>query len=294
MSCDTEREKIQAFIDGELSEEETAVLREHCMSCPSCAKYLREMLAMQKAVNELAEDTVPEGLHNRIMAAYRREKRGFLPWIKRNPVIAVAAVLVIVVGTVYGTGVLKASFDSNMRSAALSAENVQEKADEEGVGDRSMGYAALTTAAGATTQAQLSTTAAAVTTKATTAGAVVTSPATAAATTAADSDKLKTLREEAEKMIPDLPVTEEYSFVRVVKTESIPIEFDEWTAVTDREYNGESVTILYAIVSEERAQEILDATLVDSSYYCDDASVYPKLTASAENGLFIMIVPQGA
>lgn len=289
MSCDTEREKIQAFIDGEQTEDETAALREHCMSCPSCAKYLREMLAMQKAVNELDGETVPAGLHSKIMAAYRREKRGFLPWIRRNPAIAAAAVLVIAVGAVYGAGALKAGFGANMKSDAMRTENIQQESAEDSMGDRALGFAAQTTAA-AITEAQGSTTAAA--TAAATTAAAATSPATATETTVGED--LQALREEAEKMIPDLPVTEEYSFVRVVKTESIPLEFKEWTAVADREYNGESVTILYAVVTKEREQEILDATLAHSSYYCDDASVYPKLTAGVENGLFIMIVPQGA
>ena len=108
------------------------------------------------------------------------------------------------------------------------------------------------------------------------------------------SEELRALREAAEQMIPELPVTEPYAFVSVVKTETIPLEFEESAMYADQEYNNELVTILCAIVSKEREEEILGETLIHSSYYCDDPAVYPKLTADAENGLLILIVPQGA
>lgn len=167
-----------------------------------------------------------------------------------------------------------------------------------------MSYSLKTTVAGATAAGALPQTTAAQTT----AGAVQTTAATmAAADTAAGvstdpketgaedvSEELRALREEAEKMIPELPVTEPYAFVSVVKTETIPLEFEESAMYADQEYNNELVTILCAIVSKEREEEILGETLIHSSYYCDDPEVYPKLTADAENGLLILIVPQGA
>ena len=70
-------------------------------------------------------------------------------------------------------------------------------------------------------------------------------------------------------MIPELPVTEPYAFVSVVKTETIPLEFEESAMYADQEYNNELVTILCAIVSKEREEEILGETLIHSSYYCD-------------------------
>lgn len=75
MPCEQYREKIQLFVDGMLSDEETAALREHCMHCRSCAVYLREMDALQRAVQALGGEPVPQDLHAGIMAAYREEKR---------------------------------------------------------------------------------------------------------------------------------------------------------------------------------------------------------------------------
>ncbi len=301
MSCDIRKDEIQSFIDGELPDEDVAALREHCMHCPDCADYLREMLKLQEAVQSLADEPVPGGLHSKIMTAYRREKRGIMPWLRRNPALAAAAAVVLLVGTVLG-----ASLGSAMGGASSAPAMELAKIDEDSTQDQEnvMSYSLKTTVAGATAAGALPQTTAAQTT----AGAVQTTAATmAAADTAAGvstdpketgaedvSEELRALREEAEKMIPELPVTEPYAFVSVVKTETIPLEFEESAMYADQEYNNELVTILCAIVSKEREEEILGETLIHSSYYCDDPAVYPKLTADAENGLLIMIVPQGA
>ncbi|MDY5016363.1 MAG: zf-HC2 domain-containing protein [Eubacteriales bacterium] len=301
MSCDIRKDEIQSFIDGELPDEDVAALREHCMHCPDCADYLREMLKLQEAVQSLADEPVPGGLHSKIMTAYRREKRGIMPWLRRNPALAAAAAVVLLVGTVLG-----ASLGSAMGGASSAPAMELAKIDEDSTQDQEnvMSYSLKTTVAGATAAGALPQTTAAQTT----AGAVQTTAATmAAADTAAGvstdpketgaedvSEELRALREEAEKMIPELPVTEPYAFVSVVKTETIPLEFEESAMYADQEYNNELVTILCAIVSKEREEEILGEMLIHSSYYCDDPEVYPKLTADAENGLLILIVPQGA
>ena len=271
------------------------------MHCPDCADYLREMLKLQEAVQSLADEPVPGGLHSKIMTAYRREKRGIMPWLRRNPALAAAAAVVLLVGTVLG-----ASLGSAMGGASSAPAMELAKIDEDSTQDQEnvMSYSLKTTVAGATAAGALPQTTAAQMT----AGAVQTTAATmATADTAAGvstdsketgaedvSEELRALREEAEKMIPELPVTEPYAFVSVVKTETIPLEFEESAMYADQEYNNEIVTILCAIVSKEREEEILGEMLIHSSYYCDDPEVYPKLTADAENGLLIMIVPQGA
>lgn len=305
MSCDIRKDEIQSFIDGELPDEDVAALREHCMHCPDCADYLREMLKLQEAVQSLADEPVPGGLHSKIMTAYRREKRGIMPWLRRNPALAAAAAVVLLVGTVLG-----ASLGSAMGGASSAPAMELAKIDEDSTQDQEnvMSYSLKTTVAGATAAGALpQTTAAQTTAAATTAAVTAATKDGATADTAAGvstdpketgaedvSEALRALREEAEKMIPELPVTEPYAFVSVVKTEMIPLEFEESAMYADQEYNNELVTILCAIVSKEREEEILGETLIHSSYYCDDPEVYPKLTADAENGLLIMIVPQGA
>ena len=294
MSCDIRKDEIQSFIDGELPDEDVAALREHCMHCPDCADYLREMLKLQEAVQSLADEPVPGGLHSKIMTAYRREKRGIMPWLRRNPALAAAAAVVLLVGTVLG-----ASLGSAMGGASSAPAMELAKIDEDSTQDQEnvMSYSLKTTVAGATAAGALPQTTAAQTTAATmaaadTAAGVSTDPKETGAEDV--SEELRALREEAEKMIPELPVTEPYAFVSVVKTETIPLEFEESAMYADQEYNNEIVTILCAIVSKEREEEILGEMLIHSSYYCDDPEVYPKLTADAENGLLIMIVPQGA
>ncbi|MGN1074096.1 MAG: anti-sigma factor family protein [Eubacteriales bacterium] len=297
MSCDIRKDEIQSFIDGELPDEDVAALREHCMHCPDCADYLREMLKLQEAVQSLADEPVPGGLHSKIMTAYRREKRGIIPWLRRNPALAAAAAVVLLVGTVLG-----ASLGSAMGGASSAPAMELAKIDEDTTQDQEnvMSYSLKTTVAGATAAGALPQTTAVQTTAAETTIAATADTAAGVSTdpkeTGAEnvSEELRALREEAEKMIPELPVTEPYAFVSVVKTETIPLEFEESAMYADQEYNNELVTILCAIVSKEREEEILGETLIHSSYYCDDPEVYPKLTADAENGLLIMIVPQGA
>ena len=73
MECEGYREWIQAFVDGELSDAQTDLLREHCMRCRSCARYLREMDALQRAAASLGDEPLPAGLHERILTNLRRE-----------------------------------------------------------------------------------------------------------------------------------------------------------------------------------------------------------------------------
>ena len=94
-------------------------------------------------------------------------------------------------------------------------------------------------------------------------------------------------------MIPaEIAPEEEYGFVQLVRTTNVPLEFREWEA-ENLTYRGEKVTCHYAVLSNERIQEILDATDLDFAWFCSDPGVWDALTPGSEMGLLLMIVPEG-
>ena len=76
-SCDRGLELISLKLDGALSPEEETELQEHLDGCPDCRSLARQMeeLHAAMAASPDPEEELPEGLHQRIMAAVREEKR---------------------------------------------------------------------------------------------------------------------------------------------------------------------------------------------------------------------------
>lgn len=70
-SCEFYQELISRRIDGELSEEETAVLARHLETCPECSALYAAFCGISSAIGEeLAEP--PESLSQNVMAELRR------------------------------------------------------------------------------------------------------------------------------------------------------------------------------------------------------------------------------
>ncbi len=65
--CERYIDMISSYVDGQLSDDETAALLEHIRVCPDCARQLR----IYEEVSALASEDVevPEELHGRIMSA---------------------------------------------------------------------------------------------------------------------------------------------------------------------------------------------------------------------------------
>ena len=329
MPCEQYREQIQAFVDGMLSEEETAALRDHCMHCRDCAVYLREMDALQRSLQALGEEPVPAGLHEKIMAAYRQEKarpakqemtearqaaeRQSMPegqtreapvqarqpaaekrvvHVNFRPTLAAAAAVVVLVGAVIAAGSLRRGRTQNVADPGELVD-IEDNAVPQGSFAGTAATTAGATTAGATTAA--ATTAAATTaapTAATTANLTTARPTEPTAPTM-DPEARKAAREEAEKMIPaEIAPEAPYGFVHVLRAEAIPLEFTDWEAESIR-YQGEKMTCAYAVLPAARIEEIVKAAEADWAYFCDNPEVWDALTPGEKNGLLMVIVPEG-
>lgn len=101
MSCAATRERLSAYVDGELPPDQAAEIAEHLSSCAACA---REYEAVLKTVQTLREGLVrhhaPDVLRARIRAALRDERAEVAPAVRadwRVPWRAAAAALVVAV-----------------------------------------------------------------------------------------------------------------------------------------------------------------------------------------------------
>ena len=54
---------LDPYIDGELSPEETARVREHLHTCDGCRAYVQAALAIRDAFPEAEDTPVPDGCH---------------------------------------------------------------------------------------------------------------------------------------------------------------------------------------------------------------------------------------
>lgn len=69
--CEEFAALLDPYVDGELSEEEAARVREHLESCPGCRRYVDEALAIRAAFPGVEDTPVPEGFSEGVMAAVR-------------------------------------------------------------------------------------------------------------------------------------------------------------------------------------------------------------------------------
>ena len=68
---------LDPYIDGELSPEETARVREHLHTCDGCRAYVQAALAIRDAFPEAEDTPVPDGFAAGVMAAIRADAA---PW----------------------------------------------------------------------------------------------------------------------------------------------------------------------------------------------------------------------
>ena len=100
--CEEFAALLDPYLDGELSPEETARVREHLAGCDRCRAYVQAALAIRDAFPAAEDVEVPEGFADGVMAAVRadslRQKRRRIRWAKRlAPLAACCAVVVLAV-----------------------------------------------------------------------------------------------------------------------------------------------------------------------------------------------------
>ena len=119
--CDRFAELISALIDGELSAEEEAELRAHMAQCPDCAAMYEAFSAVGDALR--AQD-VPDTLHDGIMAKVRAAEaagRTQRILVRLRPILAAAACLIVLVGTVLALGSTLGRRATKSETAAVPA-----------------------------------------------------------------------------------------------------------------------------------------------------------------------------
>ena len=91
IDCEKCREMISCLLDGELSEAEQSLVREHIASCPECRSVYD---AFSEQMHE--EESLPDGLHEKIMSGIKAKpkKKTGIVWIKY---LSVAACLALVI-----------------------------------------------------------------------------------------------------------------------------------------------------------------------------------------------------
>ena len=97
MSCRPWRDKLDAYADGELSEQELAAMEEHLRTCPNCAAETLSRMQMKRATRTASamRFTPPAEFRLRVERSIgkRRKPLAFL----LNPAMALAAALVLAV-----------------------------------------------------------------------------------------------------------------------------------------------------------------------------------------------------
>ena len=101
MACDAWREKLDAYVDGELPPSEAAVLAKHLRECTSCAAEALERVQMKRAVAVAGKRYQPslelrEKVQRSLAGRPRREKA----WVWR--IVALPATLVLLLSLAVG------------------------------------------------------------------------------------------------------------------------------------------------------------------------------------------------
>lgn len=111
--CEMYQELISCLLDGELNEEESTALAEHLEHCPECEAMFEAFAGLSRSLGENMEE-VPEGLHENIMAAVRREdiknknsRKKLSKPMKAALTTAACAVLVVGVGAAVLPGLFR-------------------------------------------------------------------------------------------------------------------------------------------------------------------------------------------
>jgi anti-sigma factor (TIGR02949 family) len=97
MNCQENQDQLSAYLDGELTADETAAVRDHLAACPACARELDELRRAIDAVKALPPIQAPADLKGKIMAQIESEAArapASTPWRKLWPVAAAVALAV--------------------------------------------------------------------------------------------------------------------------------------------------------------------------------------------------------
>ncbi len=96
MQCDANTTRLSAYLDGELSPEQAAEIREHLSHCPGCASEIAELARLQRSLRSARTQFAPSAdfrsrIRKQIAVPQRR------PWWQRLVPAAVAVLAILLV-----------------------------------------------------------------------------------------------------------------------------------------------------------------------------------------------------
>ena len=74
MNHDEYKEKLSAFLDGELTDAERDDVLTHLETCAACRTHLAELTALHDALSDMEDVDVPEGFADGVLARLHEEK----------------------------------------------------------------------------------------------------------------------------------------------------------------------------------------------------------------------------
>ncbi|WP_412838438.1 anti-sigma-W factor RsiW [Bacillus velezensis] len=101
MSCPEQIVQLMhKHLDGDILPEDENVLKQHLQSCGNCKRHFHEMEKSVALVRSTSHVTAPADFTAKVMANLPKEKKraSVKRWIKTHPMIAAAAVFVILMG----------------------------------------------------------------------------------------------------------------------------------------------------------------------------------------------------
>lgn len=130
-------EAISAYIDGELSKDESAAIEEHIKNCPKCAETLARYRSFKAEIEKMKFD-VPDDLHERIMSGIKeRIKTESAPDTKKPKILS--PTLSRRIGLWCGAGIAAVLCLSMIASPLFKkAFSLDDKSIEYAVGDADM------------------------------------------------------------------------------------------------------------------------------------------------------------
>lgn len=126
--CEDYAALLDPYIDGELSPEDTARVREHLTMCGGCRAYVQAALLLRENFPEIEEAEVPDGFAESVMGAIRSgaapQKKRRTPWAKvLLPLAACCAIVILVRGLPMGVTTADTAFEDT-----AAEETVQDTA----------------------------------------------------------------------------------------------------------------------------------------------------------------------
>ena len=114
---------LDAYIDGALSEQDAARVREHLTQCPECQSYVSDALAMRELFPGLEETEVPEGFAESVMSALPAQKIIWRrQWTKIAAPLAACVAVALLIGGLSG---LRMGGAASMDSSGATPETAE-------------------------------------------------------------------------------------------------------------------------------------------------------------------------